>query len=637
MSHDHEAVQLAVAALDFELSPDEYARMEAGLLECTECAEAVASHQEVARLLERLPTRDASPYVRERVLRAALVPPRQRQWPLLLVVAALLGLLLAAAVAVGAFKERPPLDTSVVLPSASAPAHGDEASPAPSTSPKPGASDIAQGPAGLSKYGSPLAPDTLAEVVSGRLRIRSEPRVADDSIKYEPLLDAGDRLLVVAGPVLANDYEWYQVTAWRPDDLYASWPVGWVSRGDHDGTPWLRASVDPCPGGPITIDTVVALHPEERVACFGDRPLRLRAYVSGADREPCTVDSGTACIDGPAWLIGHGGWGAEADVNVEVPSLGGPRLAIEPDGPVQQSALPSDAMVDLEGAFDHSAAQQCRPGAAGQDAAPIAAVLARLECRAQFVVTSVRADPAYPVRNAAGVTVSGNLRVRAEPGLTGERYELLDKGTKVWVVDGPVVAADYEWFQVIVPGIDAGDGMPRVGWVAASDHGGEPWLAKRALDCARPASLKVADVKALMAAGNTDGGLACYGSSPIRFQGTLSMSCGVAVHRGWAMTPDWLSGNAEVKLTIRNGNAVVVAVPRPGLEIPVACGDTDPASYVFDGHFNDDESAACEAAMPDGAQPPNADVVAPFWCRTTLVIDELTPAAPVAALPAILE
>lgn len=632
MSHDHEALALAVAAIDFELSPDEHARMEAGLLECAECAEAVESHREVARLLERLPTRDASPYVRERVLRAALVPPRQQQWPLLLVAAALLGLLFAAAVAVGAFKERPPLDASVVLPSASAPAHGDEASPEPSTSPEPGASDVPLEPAGPSKFGTALAPDTLAEVVSARLRIRSEPRVADDSIKYEPLLDVGDRLLVVAGPVVANDYEWYQVTAWRPGDPSTSLPVGWVSRGDHDGTPWLRARVDPCPGGPVTIAAVMALQPGERVACFGDSPLRLRAYIYGTDRAQCTVDAVTSCIDGPTWLTGTGGWGAASDARLDARSPGAPRLAVDPGSPGPGPAMPSETMVDLEGAFDHPAATQCRPGATRQGMAPIAAVLARLECRAQFVVTSVEADPDYPVANAPGITVSGNLRVRSDPGLTGDRFELLKDGTTVWVVDGPVVDADYEWFQVIVPSVDAGDGVPRIGWVAASDHGLEPWLARRAIDCP-PAGpqVKVEDLEAATAKGS-DVALACYGSKPLRFQGSVAVSCGVDAHPGWGMAPDWLSGNAERKLRITDDNALIVAVPDQGLELPVGCGGSDTARYVFDGHFNDPASGSCVAIMPDGSDPGIADVLAQYWCRSTLVIDELTPAAPAAAL-----
>ena len=240
------------------------------------------------------------------------------------------------------------------------------------------------------------------------------------------------------------------------------------------------------------MEIVEALHPQERVACFGDRPLRLRAYVSGeAASVPCVPDPDTACIDGPAWLTGNGGWTAGADTTVDTPSIGGPPLAIDPDGTVPASAMPAGAMVDLEGAFDHPAARDCRPGAAGPGAQPLTASAARLGCRARFVVTSVRSDPAYPMSNAAGITVTDDLRVRSDPGLTGERYELLPTGTRVWVIDGPVVAADYEWFQVVAPSIDVGDGVPRVGWVAASDHGAEPWLERAAVDCPDGASLDV--------------------------------------------------------------------------------------------------------------------------------------------------
>ena len=390
MSHEHEAVYLAVAAFDFELSPDERRRMEAGLAECGECAEIAASHGDLARLLDRLPVHDASPQVRQRIMRAALVPPRQNnRWPVLLVAAALLGLAIAAAGAAGAFQDRSPLDLSVVPPPASLPAHGDVDLPAPSTSPEPGSSEVPSGPG----HGAPLAADTLAEVVSGRLRIRSEPRIADDSIKHEPLLDVGDRLLILDGPVVANDYEWYEVMAWRPGNLYASWPVGWVARGDHDGTPWLAAMVDACPKGTITMRIVADLHPQERVACFGDRPLTLRAYVTGsADGAPCTAEADVACAEGPAWLTDRGGWSAGADTLVDTPSIGGPRLAFDPNGTVSASDIPPGAMVDLGGAFDHPAARDCRPGPAGPGAEPLTTSVARLSCRARFVVTRLAVE-----------------------------------------------------------------------------------------------------------------------------------------------------------------------------------------------------------------------------------------------------
>jgi hypothetical protein len=251
------------------------------------------------------------------------------------------------------------------------------------------------------------------------------------------------------------------------------------------------------------------------------------------------------------------------------------------------------------------------------------------------VVTSAHTDPDYPVADAPGITVSGNLRVRSDPGLTGDRFELLKSGTEVWVVEGPVVAADYEWFQVIVPSVDAGDGVPRIGWVAASDHGREPWLTKRAIDC--PPAGREVNLEDLMAAtaNGSDVGLACYGSYPIRFQGSVGVSCGADTHPGWGMAPDWLSGNAERKLRIAHGTAAVVAVPGQGLDLPVGCGETDPARYVFDGHFDDPESGSCVATMPDGSHPGIDDLLPQYWCRSTLVIDDLSPAAPAAELPLI--
>lgn len=624
MSHDHDALRLAVASLDFDLSPQEQAQMQAGLLECEECAEAAASHSELQRLLGRLPVRDASPEVRQRVLRSALVPPRERQWPVLLAAAALLALMIGAAAAAGAFRERTPLDTAVTVPSSSPPALGDVESPEPTATTDPGSPAPGQGPPGAPTVGTPLTPDTLAQVVSGRLRIRSEPRVAADSIKYEPLLDVGDHLLILDGPVVANDYEWYQVTAWRPGNLYASFPVGWVSRGDNDGAPWIRARADACPSGAITMAVVVGLRPEERVACFADRQLRLRGFVSGGvETVRCIPDPDIACVEGPVWLTGYGGWRAEEDTEVEVPSLGGPQLVLDPNGPVAAEALPGNGMVDFVGAFDHPAAADCRPGATGPGAQTLTAPVARLACRMRFVVSEATTDDRYPVAGTSGITVSPNLRVRSEPGLTSERFELLADGTSVWVVEGPVVAADYEWFKVIVPSVDSGDGVPRVGWVAASDHGAERWLSRQTIACPATGSVRVVDLARLMGSGYGDGGLACFGRSAIRLEGDLGIVCNDRDRPSWDWEPAWLSGNAARKLTIRVGTAVVNARPREGLDVPAGCGN-QAGRFVVDAHFDDEAASWCEAAVDRSSLGNDIGIVAWHWCRATLVVDQLT-------------
>ena len=43
------------------------------------------------------------------------------------------------------------------------------------------------------------------------LRVRSEPRISDDFIKYEPLLPKGTTFEIVRGPVIASGYSWYLV------------------------------------------------------------------------------------------------------------------------------------------------------------------------------------------------------------------------------------------------------------------------------------------------------------------------------------------------------------------------------------------------------------------------------------------
>ena len=82
--------------------------------------------------------------------------------------------------------------------------------------------------------------------VADRLRVRSLPRVSDDSIKFGPLLPLGTELRVVDGPVIASDYVWWQVEPVSFSLRDAS--RGWVAMADHDGTPWIALTDRPIPG-----------------------------------------------------------------------------------------------------------------------------------------------------------------------------------------------------------------------------------------------------------------------------------------------------------------------------------------------------------------------------------------------------
>lgn len=72
-----------------------------------------------------------------------------------------------------------------------------------------------------------------------------------------------------------------------------------------------------------------------------------------------------------------------------------------------------------------------------------------------------------PARIAAG----GGLNLRETPNTDGELVVRLGFGQRVTVVDGPVSADGYTWWQV-----DAGEGT--VGWAAAGD-GTDVWLTPR--------------------------------------------------------------------------------------------------------------------------------------------------------------
>lgn len=84
----------------------------------------------------------------------------------------------------------------------------------------------------------------LVVTVTDHLRVRSQPRVSDDSIKYEPLLRLGTTLSVLDGPVSGSGYTWYQVRPVSPIPLDGP-GFGWVAMAAKDGEPWIALEVPP--------------------------------------------------------------------------------------------------------------------------------------------------------------------------------------------------------------------------------------------------------------------------------------------------------------------------------------------------------------------------------------------------------
>jgi hypothetical protein len=220
----HEAaLDLAALAVDFVLSADERAVLDEHLARCLPCRRRALAFRADARDIAAAPVRPMPGVRADELLGSVLA----RSGPVshamrLALLAAMIALLALGAAAVGAGLLR---------------SHDSDLSIVPPV-PAPEAETV---PVDLSAGGEALT-------LTGDLRVRSQPRVADDSIKYEPLLTKGTRLRVLDGPVYASGYWWYRVSPYVLEDG-RSVPValsdgatdGWVASAARDGTRWIDA------------------------------------------------------------------------------------------------------------------------------------------------------------------------------------------------------------------------------------------------------------------------------------------------------------------------------------------------------------------------------------------------------------
>ncbi len=131
--------------------------------------------------------------------------------------------------------------------------------------------------------------DRFARVLADDLVVRSMPYVGAGSRILAEHVYAGGRLFIVAGPVRASGYDWYQVAG----------SFGWVAAGGRDGASWLEGLQLACPRPPVTIAQVLALTDLERLVCFGHATLSFDAYwhfmPAGA---PAPLGTGIYCESG---------------------------------------------------------------------------------------------------------------------------------------------------------------------------------------------------------------------------------------------------------------------------------------------------------------------------------------------------
>ena len=286
----------------------------------------------------------------------------------------------------GATPSPTPAPTPALVSPSASPPPSTAASPAPTSTPTSSSATTANATA----TGSPTdafvghVVDTLADE---GLRVRSEPRVSDDSEKYDPLLPPGTQLYVLDGPVSASGYAWYEVVplpSARPDLEYresGTLPSGWVASADRDGEPWIEAGAFECPPVPTDIRSLAALPRAVGLACFPRVPITIAARLIS-----CNCDMDGPGYD-PSWfLLGSG----SPDLLVEPGATTLPEdladwffLNLDPAGQ-HPDVLPIGQDVEVTGMFDHPAAASCTRTEPDGEPVPDQG------CRLEFAVTTVR-------------------------------------------------------------------------------------------------------------------------------------------------------------------------------------------------------------------------------------------------------
>ena len=209
------------------------------------------------------------------------------------------------------------------------------------------------------------------------LRVRSQPRISDDSYQEEPLLPLGTKLYVLDGPVSASGYAWYEVAPLTSRTL----PSGWVASAGRDGVPWIEAGAFDCPPVPADLRSLAALPPGVGPACFPRIPITVKGRLIW-----CSCDTDGSWYT-PGWFfLGSG----SPDLLVEPDATSAPSdradwfvLNLDPAGQ-HPDVLPVGEVVEVTGIFDHPAAASCTRTEMGGEPVPSQG------CRLEFAVTRLR-------------------------------------------------------------------------------------------------------------------------------------------------------------------------------------------------------------------------------------------------------
>lgn len=215
------------------------------------------------------------------------------------------------------------------------------------------------------------------------------------------------------------------------------------------------------------------------------------------------------------------------------------------------------------------------------------------------------------------VVATDGLRVRSLPtiGAASEPYEpTLNEGVTFYVVDGPVMADGYAWYQIDPYG---GDASLPFGWVAAGSREGEAWIENH-LDGCDSIGIGIE----LLADQPDQESLYCYSGQDIELTGNLV--CDFGDVEGLTTGPDWIEFDRYCVL--RGVTGAEMAVRGEAATSLLDEGSPVDGRYTVVGHFDDPGASECRQDGVDihGNAPDPAEVV--LACRMQFVLTEVTPA-----------
>jgi hypothetical protein len=183
----------------------------------------------------------------------------------------------------------------------------------------------------------------------------------DPDPSTHPILSFGEGglLVVIHGPVMVDDVEWYLLT---PAYVSIDIPTGWSPLSSESGEPFLRAEEFTCPPSPIATEQLSPFAMADGLpACHGDAEI--------------TLVGDLVCTPGPDTFSAGATWLEGGSCRFDLP-------------PTVYGMDPSLApgRYSVTGHFDDPQARECRPLDGPQS--PEARLAAVLFCRRAFVATS---------------------------------------------------------------------------------------------------------------------------------------------------------------------------------------------------------------------------------------------------------